>query len=1198
MGQSQNDQNDPFKDVSSQQYYTSLEFVENQGQWEGPFKYQATTNHGDVYLETHGFTFLVGADDNDANLDAYHHGYTPTPPVLKFHSYNLIFEGSNTPAITGSKQEEFYCNYFLGKDKSKWKTKIHPCLAVDYANLYNGIDMHVSSDKGNMEYELVVNPESDASQIQVRYKGQSSLKLQNGNLIVGTSVGPITELKPYAYQYVNGILNQVSCKYKLKNDLVTYSFPDDYDKSKPLIIDPTVVFATFSGSVADNWGYTATYDEHGNFYNGGIVHYFDSSSTFIVTPGAFQGTFKWGVDDPFSDYIVLPSGFQVDTNRTNGTGYSEDIGLVKYNSTGSTRIWATFLGGSNNETPHSLIVDSSDNLIIAGRTYSHDFPVTAGSYDTSFNGGNCDIFVTKLDESGGSLIGSTYVGGSGDDGVNFHPAEFMFGNLKHNYGDDARSEVLIDKKQNIYVTASTLSTDFPVTSDAYQKTLAGGQDAVIFKLNSDLSSLLWSTYLGGSQDDAGYVLDLDTDQSHLYVAGGTMSSNFPSTSGTLNPTFLGGIDGFLVKFLNSPPYTFQRGTFIGTNDTDQVYGVQVDLSNGVYVMGQSLGGHFPVTSGVYNNPHSTQFVMKIDSNLTTDIFSTIYGSGDSTHTNISPVAFLVDTCENIYISGWGGVLIDGLGFPSSTGSTNDMPITSDAAQKTTDGHDFYFIVFSKNALTLLYATYMGGTGRVGEHVDGGTSRFDKNGVVYQAICGGCGGSSSFPTTAGAWSTTNKSSNCNEIALKIAFNLSAVKAKANASPSTKGCVPFTVHFNDSTINATSYSWDFADGGTDTVKEPTHTFNSGGVFNVRLVAFNPNACKELDTVFIKITVDTNNIQPAFTYKILDSCKTFTVAFTNTSGYSTPGDSAFTKFVWFYGDGNSFNGENSPVHAYPSAGTYTADLVMIDTTACNSPDTVKQTFQFNGLRVAAGFGGPDSLCKSSTATFTDSSVNGTTYQWYFGDGQSASTNVPAHEYDSVGTFIVTEIVSNPSSCNGSDTFRKKLVVLPIPFAAFIDSPTIPVTNVPTYFTNQSVNATSYLWDFGDGATSKLTNPSHFFKKTGSYNVCLEALNNLGCSARVCQQVSSDVLPLADVPTGFSPNGDGSNDILYVRGAAIATLDFRVYNRWGEMVFETKDQSIGWDGTYKGQPQPIDAYAYILNVSFVDGTSLQKKGNVTLLR
>ncbi|HXS36456.1 MAG TPA: gliding motility-associated C-terminal domain-containing protein, partial [Flavipsychrobacter sp.] len=209
-----------------------------------------------------------------------------------------------------------------------------------------------------------------------------------------------------------------------------------------------------------------------------------------------------------------------------------------------------------------------------------------------------------------------------------------------------------------------------------------------------------------------------------------------------------------------------------------------------------------------------------------------------------------------------------------------------------------------------------------------------------------------------------------------------------------------------------------------------------------------------------------------------------------------------------------------------------------------------------------------------------------------------VPAHEYDSVGTFTVIEIVSNPSSCNGSDTFKKTLVVLPIPTAAFIDSPTIPVTNVPTYFTNQSVNATAYLWDFGDGATSKVTNPVHFFRKTGSYNVCLEALNNLGCSARVCLQVSSDVLPLADVPTGFSPNGDGSNDILYVRGAAIATLDFRIYNRWGEMVFETKDQSIGWDGTYKGQPQPIDAYAYILNVSFVDGTTLQKKGNVTLLR
>jgi hypothetical protein len=186
--------------------------------------------------------------------------------------------------------------------------------------------------------------------------------------------------------------------------------------------------------------------------------------------------------------------------------------------------------------------------------------------------------------------------------------------------------------------------------------------------------------------------------------------------------------------------------------------VQVDKQNRVYAMGQTLGGSFPVTAGVYSNPGSSQFIIKLDSNLTSNIYSTVYGSGVSNVTNISPVAFRVDTCEQVYISGWGGPLA------GNGGNTVGMPVTATTAVKpTTDGQDFYFMVLSKDANALLYGTFYGAN-TLGEHVDGGTSRFDRNGVVYQGICAGCGGSSAFPTTPGAWSNTNNSSvptaNCN------------------------------------------------------------------------------------------------------------------------------------------------------------------------------------------------------------------------------------------------------------------------------------------------------------------------------------------------------------------------------------------------------------------------------------------------------
>lgn len=1164
--------------------YSPIEFIPNHGQWQGSILYNASVGHNDILLMQHSIFYTIGAKDNLDKIDAYHHGTLKTPPTLSFHSYKVTFIGSNNATVTGSKQEDFYCNYFIGKDTAKWKGHIHPCLAVDYGNLYNNINMHLSSVNGIMKYEFIVNAGGHASDIKMRYDGQSNIYIKRGSLYIETTVGNIIELKPSTYQYINNERVTVDCKYELTDNVLSFSFPNGYDATQALIIDPTVVFATFSGSTADNWGFTATYDEHGNFYNGGIVHKFIATDDFIETPGAFQTTYKGG------DAIT-------------GSQWADDIGIVKYNSSGSTRIWATYLGGASNEQPHSMIVDSSDNLVIAGRTYSHDFPVTTTAFDTSQNG-NADIIVTKLRSDGAALIGSTYIGGSADDGVNYNGREFAFGNLKYNYGDDARSEVLLDRQGNIYVTAATLSNNFPTTASAYKTTNSGLQDGVAFKFNNNLTSLLWSTYIGGSSDDAGYVIAFDNSQQHLYVSGSTMSSDFPSTSGTFHSTFQGGTDGFILKFLNTSPYTLQKGTFIGTSDPDQCYGIEVDLSNTVYVMGQSIGGHFPVSSGVYSNPNSCQFVMALDSNLTKSIFSTVYGSGDASHTNISPVAFLVDTCGNIYISGWGGeVAIDtGIHYPAATGTCTGMPVTSDAAQSKTDGRDFYFIVFGRNASFLAYATYMGGVDDstdASEHVDGGTSRFDRNGIVYQAICGGCGGRSAFPTTKGAWSTTNKSFNCNEIALKIAFQLANVVARAKASPNAKGCAPFHVNFLDSSINAKTYSWSFGDGSTDTARFPSHTYTTGGVYTVRLVTYNPSACKTLDTAYLTITVDTIYEHPAFSYTVVDSCNPYTVSFTNNSVYSsTPGSSTFTRFTWLFGDSTSYSGTTPPIHNYSSPGAYTVTLVMVDTTACNSPDTISSVVHINNIIVKAGLNGPDSICLGSGATFTDASQNGTAYSWSFGDGSTASSSPANHTYDSAGTYTVTYIVSNPSSCNGADTVIKTIKVMTPPVADFTYSPLTPETNVPTSFTNLSTNATSYLWDFGDATTTTDVNPSHFYKRTGDYKVCLTAKNASKCPSTACKTVSADVRPLADLPTAFSPNGDGKNDMLFVRGAAIQTMDVKVFNRWGQKVFETTDMNVGWDGTFNGQPQPMDAYAFILNVVFIDGTTFEKKGNVTLLR
>jgi gliding motility-associated-like protein len=177
--------------------------------------------------------------------------------------------------------------------------------------------------------------------------------------------------------------------------------------------------------------------------------------------------------------------------------------------------------------------------------------------------------------------------------------------------------------------------------------------------------------------------------------------------------------------------------------------------------------------------------------------------------------------------------------------------------------------------------------------------------------------------------------------------------------------------------------------------------------------------------------------------------------------------------------------------------------------------------------------------------------------------------------------------------------ITVFAPPTADFTYSPTTPTENTPTTFSNQSSpDAVKFLWEFGDGDGSTAVNPVYQYNRTGVYDVYLISTNSAGCSDTAHKQVSAIVIPLFDIPSAFSPNRDGVNDVFLVRGFGISRFNMKIYNRWGQMVFETNDALIGWDGTFKGSLQPMDAYAFVINVEFSDGTSATKNGSVTLLR
>lgn len=1026
-----------------------------------------------------------------------------------------------------------------------------------------------------MKYDFVVHAGGNINDIKIWYEGVDGMNIHNGSMHIKTSVGEIIEEPPLTYQTILWNKIPVKCNYELKNNILQFNLKEKFNSNYDLIIDPTLIFSTYTGSFADNFGYTATYDDAGNLYLGGYVNDVTGGGNYPHTTGAFQLTFGGG------------SSFT-------GIGFPCDMGITKFNNTGTALIYSTYLGGSDNETPHSLFVNSSNQLCVYGRTYSANFPVTTGAYDASYNG-DADMSVTVFNTTGTALIGSTFIGGSGPDGVNFDPSEFNLGNLKYNYGDDARGEIICDLANNIYVGSCTSSSNFPTTAGSFQVAWGGAQDGCAFKLNANCSSLIYSTYLGGNFDDACYSIDIKNDNS-LYICGGTMSSNFPSIAGGLNTVYQGGIfDGFLCH-LNTTGTTLLSSTFLGTPQADQVYNVKLDELEDVYVVGLSEGS-FLVSAGVYSNPNSGQFIAKLDPNLSSITFSTVFGNGNGLP-NISPTAFLVDTCGNIYVCGWG---TSSFQFVHTTDMTN-MPLTADAFQSTTDGTDFYIIAFSSNAQQLLYGTYFGGNGGI-EHVDGGTSRFDKRGIIYEAICAGCGGNDLTPTTPGVWSNTNNSSNCNELGFKMEINLFEVTAQAIANPAATGCAPLTVNFQNNSVNATIYFWDFGDAGsTSTLFQPTHVYTIPGTYNVMLIADNPTSCFGPDTAYTSVVVLNTFVNANFNAIVNDLCDSVIVNFSGTSS------GAATQFSWTFGDGNIGTGQNiTHVYFNDSAAiiTYTITLIIYDSTACNPGDTVSQTITVFP-RVDATIGNPDiNGCVPLDCNFFYTGHSQTSIIWDFGDGSPTSNlQNPTHTYLIPGNYIVTVVGSNPIACNLADTATSTVSVFaPPPIPDFTASPTTVMLGSPIQFTNLTIGGLEYFWIFGDGENSSDVSPLHTYQDGGDFHVCLRVNTNTPCPDSICKKVTVLLPQAIGVPNAFHPCPPNAatacvNGFFNVEGQGIISFNLKVFNRWGEKVFETSDRNIGWDGVYKGKPQDMDVYVWELNAIMEHGENIITSGNVTLVR
>ncbi len=1043
-----------------------IPFIENKNQWPATIDAGARLPGGHLLVSAGAFHFQFLDEQQLQQRHLQDHGEAfasaEACPWVDGVNATLQFVGASTvsKAIPFGMLPTYY-NFFQGNDPSRWAGKARSFEGLVYPGLYPGVDLKLYAQGQALKYDWMVAPFADPSVIQWTYHGADRLTLADGSLQVQASFVSWQEMTPLAYQEVGGRRVDVDVYYELNGATVSFCFPNGYDRCLPLVIDPLLIFSTYSGSEADNWGSTATPGERGTLYSSGVTNHFVTvqgpqnlfSGTFPATIGSFQTSY----------------------------GGLFDIGILKYDSTGSDLLYATYLGGSQSESPHSLVMNANNELIVLGTTSSLDFPVSANAYDKIFTGGTqvsnvvnyafgTDLFVARIRGDGSALLASTYLGQAGNDGVNPRGP-----GLVANYGDELRGDVITDADGHIYLSTVTSSLNW-VLPNGFSTTYVGGAtDAVVIKMNSDLSEVIWGNFLGGQAIDASHTIQLDSE-GNVYLAGGTTSTDFPVTAGSYQTQHRGNAEGWIAQ-VSADGTQLLQATFTGTPQFDQVYFVDLNDSNEVFVYGQT-GGSFPVTAGVYSNSNSGQFLQKFSSDLSTLVFSTVFGSGRG-EPDISPTAFLVNDCNNIYMSGWGGILNSSFLWASDT---RGMPVTPDAVQATSNGSDFYFMVLTDDASEFLYGTYLGGN-QSATHVDGGTSRFDKSGIVYHAVCAGCRGgnpaggpTSDFPTTANAWSNTNNSLNCNNAAFK--FDLSSLRARIQTNSLALNqpglqvvCLPDEVVFQNLSTGGRVYEWQLGDG----------TFLS-----------------KPDTSLVR-------------------------------------------------------------HLYPGPGRYTIRLKAIDQGTCVGADSTFVTLEVS--EVKSEVSADVAICFGSHTTL--SATGGVAYEWRTDEGVLANRSSLQVSPEDTTSYYVK--ITNALGCTVRDTVVVDVVPsidLAFEYVKEYDCegrPKLQVRNL-----TEAQDDETFSFDFGDGTLSEDLEVTHAYAADGTYTVKLA-----GRKAFCVYEKSAEVpVYTLSVPNVITPADQNQlNDALRITFGSPPQPDtdlalwLRVYNRWGQLVYEDSDYQNNWD-------------------------------------
>ncbi len=656
-----------------------LGFEANQGQARGPVKFLSRGRGYTIFL-THGEAVLAlrkssvvsgqspvgtrrsprvapsfrsaGAGLKSGATTSVDKPTTDNGPRATASVLRMKLVGANAKAtVTGAEELPGKSNYFIGNDPKKWRTNVPTYAKVRYQDVYPGVDLaYYGTQGGQLEYDFIITPGADAHSIKLSFQGDLRIRVDKGtgDLLLALAGTELRFRKPVMYQPTSGSglatdRHAIDGQFVLKGRNQIGFQVAAYDRRAPLIIDPVLLYSTFLGGGMFNFGIRVAVDASNCAYVTGTT----DSSDFPTTAGEFSTTLRPGA--VCSAYSL---GFYKNFP-------CPDAFVTKLDPTGTHMVYSTYLGGSKADGATGISVDSSGNAYVTGITGSVDFPTTAGAFQITASAGRAHAFATKLNATGSALIYSTYLAGSGDEGS---------------------TNSALDPGGNLYVVGLTISPDFPTTRGAFQPALDAGScirrgtpkacaDGFITKLNAQGSALVYSTYLGGSNDDV--VLSLAVDSAgNAYATGVTLSTDFPTAAplypsagtATCGPqkTPRPCVHAFVTK-LNSAGTALAYSTYLAENGDVFGFGIAVDATGAAYVTGATDSSQFPTTVGAMqtsfgggtcgNTSHSFDcpdaFVAKLDPTGSTLSYSTyLGGSGFDFGLGIA-----IDGAGNAYVVG-------------------------------------------------------------------------------------------------------------------------------------------------------------------------------------------------------------------------------------------------------------------------------------------------------------------------------------------------------------------------------------------------------------------------------------------------------------------------------------------------------------------------------------------------------------------